>query len=135
MILPDISDPPRYYRIPVLLAERDWLTDNKRFGWRAKAGRVKKWREIAGFYALNLPKLPGAYIIAELRFGDARRRDPLNWAPTVKAILDGFVDAGVFPDDDAKRIIGPDLRLGPKVPAADRCVVMHIWPTGHWTQP
>jgi len=28
-----------------------------------------------------------------------RRRDPHNYMPTVKAIIDGLVDAGVWPDD------------------------------------
>ena len=40
------------------------------------------------------------------------RTDPANSYPTVKAVVDGFVDAGVLPDDDASHLDGPDMRLG-----------------------
>jgi len=35
----------------------------------------------------------------------ARRRDAANLAPTVKALLDGIVDAGLLPDDNDQVII------------------------------
>ena len=35
--------------------------------------------------------------------------------PTAKAVVDGLVDAGVLPDDDAKHLLGPDLRRHPEV--------------------
>lgn len=47
-----------------------------------------------------------------------QRRDPANWAPSAKAVIDGFVDAGVLPDDNSERLLGPDPRLGPPVPGS-----------------
>ena len=35
--------------------------------------------------------------------------------PTTKPIVDGLVDTGVLPDDDAKHLLGPDLRRHPEV--------------------
>jgi crossover junction endodeoxyribonuclease RusA len=49
---------------------------------------------------------------------DARRRDPHNLAPTVKAIVDGLVDAGVWPDDTDTWVIVLDPRFT-KVPRHD----------------
>lgn len=40
-----------------------------------------------------------AVVHVTLPFTTQRRRDPLNWARTVKAIVDGLVRAGAFPDD------------------------------------
>lgn len=40
------------------------------------------------------------------------RYDPNNLWPTVKACVDGFVDAGILADDDHKHVIGPDMRHG-----------------------
>ena len=31
--------------------------------------------------------------------------------PTLKALVDGLVDAGLLPDDDARHLQGPDMRL------------------------
>jgi crossover junction endodeoxyribonuclease RusA len=42
------------------------------------------------------------------------RWDPNNLWPTVKAIVDGMVEAGVLVDDDHKHLIGPDMRRGEK---------------------
>ncbi len=64
---------------------------------------------------VHLPKLRRAHILAELRFGDNRRRDPHNYYPTLKAIVDGLVDYGLLPDDSHEYLIGPDVRYGPIV--------------------
>ena len=39
-----------------------------------------------------------------------RRRDPSNWAPTAKAIVDGLTDGGIWPDDNSDWVEGPDCR-------------------------
>jgi hypothetical protein len=51
-----------------------------------------------------------------ISFQDERRRDVANYYPTVKAAIDGFVDAGIITDDDHTHFIGPDMRLGGKSP-------------------
>lgn len=44
------------------------------------------------------------------------RRDPHNWYPTIKAIVDMIVEAGVWPDDTPDWVTThePQLRLVPK---------------------
>lgn len=32
----------------------------------------------------------------------------------LKALVDGLVDAGLLPDDDARHLQGPDMRLDPR---------------------
>lgn len=79
------------------------LNMNDRTHWRKKAVQVKNWRT-AAFVAANnagLGSLPPCFVRLTLPVRDSRRRDPMNWAPTVKACVDGIVDAGLFPDDDS----------------------------------
>lgn len=42
--------------------------------------------------------------------GDNRRHDGGNAAPTLKALIDGLVDAHVLPDDNSDRVISESLR-------------------------
>lgn len=91
------------------------LTANQRTHW-AKRARVARHLRTIGLAAAR-SQLPGvrlerARIVATLTFPDRRRRDPANWAPTLKPIIDGLVDARLLPDDDAAHLVGPDLRIG-----------------------
>lgn len=94
------------------------LTANGRVHWRVRAARTRYWRSIALLHARSLlatgtwHRLDQARIEIRLDWPDQRRRDPANWAPTAKAIVDGLVDAGLIPDDDHRHLIGPDLRRG-----------------------
>ena len=45
------------------------------------------------------------------------RMDPANVYPTVKALIDGIVDASVLADDDDRHLEGPDMRRGTPDPA------------------
>lgn len=121
---------PYHYRLEVLAGTREWLTSNQRPHWATRSRRTKDWREATCLRAKEerLPKLGYARVECQLRFTDERRRDPGNWAPTAKACIDGLVDAGVFEDDDHTHVIGPDLRIGPKVPLAWRGVHLLIYP-------
>lgn len=128
--LPIYADPPAYYRLEIP-AGGGWVTLNQRQHWRVKARLTKHYRQLGQVMSLHarLPRLATpAYLIAELRFASAHRRDPHNWVPTAKAVLDGMVDAGVFPDDDHKHVTGPDMRLGPPVPRGKEHLVIHVWP-------
>lgn len=129
IILPNISDPPWHYRMPVP-ANAGWITLNQRSHWGAKSRLTKHYRQLGQVHALRmqLPRMQLAHVVCELRFCTDARRDPHNWTPTAKAVLDGMVDAGVFPDDDHKHIIGPDMRIGAKVPRGTQHLVMHVWP-------
>lgn len=94
----------------VFLPPARLMSMNDRDHWRAKAKMTKLWRAAAhGAVALDHPgasqwlgtgqsRAPSiVHIVFPVR--DRRRRDPHNYYPTVKAIVDGLVDAGVWPDD------------------------------------
>lgn len=99
----------------------DWLNANRRQHWTAHATAVRAWREAAGWAAkaAKLPALGPSRVVAELVMCPRRtaRIDPANWAPTAKAVVDGLVDAGIWPDDNHGWLEGPDMRL-----SADRAV-------------
>lgn len=91
-----------------------FLNANDRPHHHAKAKLTKAWRASAqAAIWVNprvQPKHQYAHIIVSIRWPDKRRRDPGNWYPTAKAIVDGLVDAGVLIDDDDAHVIGPDMR-------------------------
>lgn len=86
--------------------------------WAKRAPWIKYWRRMAWAEASNRiirrewPVLQRAHIVITITWPDNRRRDPANWAPTGKAIVDGLVTAGLLPDDDDKHVSGPDMRRG-----------------------
>lgn len=100
------------------------FTSNQRLHWRTRAKVTKAIRGAAMEAAFGVPELQRAHITAVLHPHDKRRRDPANWYPAVKAAVDGIVDAGVLEDDDATRLVGPDMRLGPIVRGTQ--LVLHI---------
>jgi crossover junction endodeoxyribonuclease RusA len=61
------------------------------------------------------PLFQRVHILGILHPATARRADPANWYPSFKAAVDGIVDAGLLDDDDHEHVVGPDMRLGPKV--------------------
>lgn len=121
---------PDFYTLDVVSGGLGWLSENQRLHWRVKAQRVAGWRLASYLTARmhHLPPIGRARVVCFLCFADARRRDPNNWAPTAKACVDGLVDAGVFPDDDHLHVIGPDMRLGPKVAPKFKGCQFHIYP-------
>lgn len=129
--LPAADNPPVSYRIVLTRLGRGWITANQRLHLYAKAEIVRQWRDATAWQCrgMGLSFPGGARIIAELRFFGVRKRDPNNWADTAKAVVDGLVDAGLFPDDDYRYVTGPDMRLGPPVLArADEALIVHIFP-------
>jgi crossover junction endodeoxyribonuclease RusA len=115
-------------------APAEWLTLNQRLHWADRARRVKSWRRAAALHARKTR--PGAGPCAlemlpsfvRVTFGvrdPGRRRDPHNYMPTVKAIIDGLVDAGVWPDDTAEWVTVHDSQFER---AATRTVTVDIWP-------
>jgi crossover junction endodeoxyribonuclease RusA len=77
------------------------LSMNDRTHWAAKAKNSRAWRTAARYNAVRerLPECPPSFARVTFPVRDNRRRDADNPAPTVKAIVDGLVDAGVWPDD------------------------------------
>lgn len=127
-LLPEQPDPPHRYRLVIYRGGKRWLTANKRENRYAKARTIRQWRDITAwlaFQGLRDVKVNHAHVVCELRFSTFRRRDPSNWAPTAKAVVDGLVDAGIFPDDDAVHVVGPDMRLGPS--QTGEALIVHIF--------
>lgn len=79
------------------------MSMNDRHHWRKKAALTKVWRNAACVYGiqhgvarLNLgPSIVGC----TFEMATAARRDPHNYYLAVKALIDGLVDAGAWPDD------------------------------------
>ncbi|MFC7723443.1 RusA family crossover junction endodeoxyribonuclease [Nonomuraea recticatena] len=90
------------------------LNSNDRMHWRKEAPLKKNLRQTACWLAraAKIPSMKRASIIAVYEPPDRRRRDPANLYPSWKAVVDGIVDAGVLPDDNAEHLDGPDMRLG-----------------------
>jgi crossover junction endodeoxyribonuclease RusA len=79
------------------------MNEYRTLHFRARASYDKEWRQafLAVTKRARVPKMPGGIIVSVVQ--TCRRGtplpDPLAEAPTVKAAIDGIVDAGVIPDD------------------------------------
>ena len=96
----------------------EWLTSNGRYHWAQKARRTRALRVRAALAAraARIPPMARARITVHVHGRTRARTDPANAYPAVKALVDGLVDAGVLPDDDAAHLDGPDMRLGDPIP-------------------
>lgn len=86
----------------VIPAPTEWINANNRRHWAAKASLTATWRHAAGWQAraARLPRLTGpVHVTAIVHRADQRRADAANCSDTVKAVIDGLVDAGVLPGD------------------------------------
>lgn len=81
----------------------DWrsppLTENQRLHHHAKARIVKDVRLTGALLARGLRGSGRVEVTLTWIVPDHRRRDEDNIVPTLKALCDGLVDAGVVPDD------------------------------------
>lgn len=87
------------------------LNANRPVHYRARAPIVKTLRLLGKRAAEGRTFPVPCLLVAHIGFPDKRRRDLHNYYPTLKAVIDGVVDAGALIDDDHKHLIGPDLRL------------------------
>lgn len=97
--------------------KKPWINLNDRNHWGKKSPLTKYWRDIAHVRAQEsgigeADEYPWVFpwVTAYLSFGDNRRRDVHNYTPTVKAIIDGCTDAGLWADDRDGILTGPDMR-------------------------
>lgn len=81
-----------------------WLTANQRLHWSTRMRRTRMLRAYAAsearIHGLASRRLGPSIVTAMIGYPAAPRADPANAAPTVKAIVDGLVDARVWDDDD-----------------------------------
>lgn len=93
--------------------KKPWINLNDRNHWGKKSPLTRWWRSEAyarcGLLCLKEP-WQRPHVTAYMAFGDNRRRDVHNYMPTVKAIIDGCTDAGLWPDDCDGILTGPDMR-------------------------
>ncbi|AJT42397.1 hypothetical protein [Psychromicrobium lacuslunae] len=91
----------------------EWLNSNDRRHHMARWRIGRTWREAAKVYAIKakLPHLQKARITATIHRARSNRSDALNFAPTIKPIIDGLIDYGLLPDDDDKHLL-VDVRGG-----------------------
>lgn len=92
-----------------------WLNANDRIHYTTRAARTKTWREATEAHAraAGIPLLQLVHFTVEPCWIDKRRHDALNISPTIKAAIDGIVDAGVIPDDADRYVTGVEVRNGP----------------------
>lgn len=103
-------------RITITIPTDQVITANDRLHWAVKARMTRRIRTMAAWQARaeHLDHFENVLVTARIRYPDKRRRDIENFAPTLKAMFDGFTDAGIWPDDDDTHIIGPDKRHDPR---------------------
>lgn len=91
------------------------LNMNDRRHWARTRERVEQMRVlglIAGRRMYPVPETCRVRIVMHVWKGHGRLYDPPNLAPSAKAIVDGFRDAGILVDDDWKHVDGPHLEHG-----------------------
>jgi hypothetical protein len=96
------------------------LLQNERLHWAAKAKRTKEIRRAVALLArsrpYSIPHMDRITVQLEWRPRTAHRRDGDGPAPTIKAAVDGLVDAGVCDDDSTEYVTHLPLVLLPPVP-------------------
>lgn len=77
----------------------------KHWSWRAKRARDYRFAAMVAARNAGIGPQPASTVRVELPFAKASsRRDPSNYLPAVKAIVDGLVDAGLWPDDTGEYV-------------------------------
>lgn len=86
-----------------------WMSANDRMHWAQKSKRTKALRQLGAAFARQhgIRDLGTTHVAAFIGYPRGGKADPANAAPTVKALIDGYVDAGAWPDDDSTYVIGP----------------------------
>lgn len=123
----------RRYQITFRSLDLPWSTnDDRRLNEYARHEKVQHWKALAKIAWGTQGKrqnIGKGLIRVTIPFAQHRRRDPSNYCGTVgKAIIDGLVEAGVWPDDTAEYVmhLEPVLRVT-KLPNT----IVEIWP---WTE-
>ncbi|GAA4209205.1 hypothetical protein GCM10022252_75380 [Streptosporangium oxazolinicum] len=96
--------------------------------WGPRHKLTKQWRGVALVMARKekLPRLERARIVGVYYPPTRRHRDEANLAPTLKAIVDGFVDHGLLPDDNTLYLEGPYPKISDELRQGGQ-MVMHIY--------
>lgn len=86
---------------------KPWL-ENERIHHMERARRTKRWRSDWHILGLAQPARPALPVVLVVDLDVARRAgklpDPHAMSPSVKAAVDGLVDAGVLPNDGPNEV-------------------------------
>lgn len=100
------------------------VNEERRMHWAEVGKLVAEWRMAGKLFFRRwaikaepgLP-LPPSIVTVTLPVPTNHKRDPSNYLPAVKGLVDGLVDGGAWPDDDATwvTVSEPKLRKGGQV--------------------
>lgn len=105
-----------HQEITLTIPGSEWISQNGRYHWATKARRTRTLRALARLHArrTRLQPVSRVFATAYIQYPHTvGRADPANAAPTVKALIDGLVDAGILPDDDHTHLEGPLFKREP----------------------
>lgn len=108
--------------------EANVLSMNDRLTPFPKAERTKFWRAFMAAASRRAPRFRGGRVVvwfAPPTRGKGSVHEVANLQPMVKALVDGMVDAGVFPGDSDAVVWGQDARRLPKAGAPR--IVVQVW--------
>lgn len=89
------------------------MNANDRVHWSKRANATATIRSVARGQAKGIPRLQRVKIRAIYKAPDNRRRDVSNLFPSVKAAVDGLVDAGVLQDDNDRYVKSLEMTRSP----------------------
>lgn len=94
------------------LSRAEIISANDSLHWAERRKKVAALRDRGRVLAHNWtlkhrPYFQRAELRVAVTWPDRRKRDAGNIQPTLKAIVDGFVDKGLLPDDDDEHFRGP----------------------------
>lgn len=106
------------------------LTANDKMHWAVRAKltkQLRQWGYLLGREGEGVERLGLTHARVEMEFAypDRRRRDRSNLAPTVKALMDGLIDAGLLPDDADRFLDGPHTIIADRLAAKRLGVPMY----------
>lgn len=102
--------------ISISVPNDEWVTANGRYHWAKKAKMTRALRTRARFLARSkrLRVETPTLLTVMVGYPTNTRADMENAHPTVKALIDGLVDADALPDDSSQYIVATTWARGPK---------------------
>lgn len=115
MSVVSVGPAPKFETVLRFDYPRPPLTANQRMHWRQKAAITADVRHATALLAARLPELGRCRVTLTWVVTTKHRRDADNLVPTLKAMCDGLVDAGVVEDDtpDLMEKVMPVIHYSP----------------------
>lgn len=98
--------------LTIPIPKQIWISSNARLHRMEVARRTSLLRVLGNAHARDarVPRFEQVHVCAFIAYPTARKADPPNAWPTVKALLDGLTDAGTWDDDDSTHVIATEFR-------------------------